>query len=139
MLSEEQSKKIVERILGLFKRDLISVILYGSYSESRETPYSDIDLLIIAERVFSDWREKRQIEVSLRREALSLGPISPRIISLREFLSAFENYNPLILNVLSSGKILYDTGDFASSKKKFEKIISKKIVKKPDGYWEVAL
>lgn len=139
MIKEGLKKKIVHKLLNLFNGKLASVILYGSYAEDREMPYSDIDLLVILDKDFSDWREKRLIEVSLRRETLSLGQVSPKIISEREFISALENYNPLILNVLSSGKALYDTGFFEKEKKHFEKIVSKKVAKTEEGYWEIAL
>lgn len=139
MIKGELKSSIVDTLLTFFNGKPASVILYGSYAEDREMPYSDIDLLIILDKDFSDWREKRRIEVSLRRETSSLGQISPKLISEREFISALENYNPLILNVLSSGKALYDTGFFEKEKKHFEKIIRKKIAKTEEGYWEVAL
>jgi predicted nucleotidyltransferase len=139
MIKEGLKEKIVCKLSNLFTGKLASVILYGSYAEDREMPYSDIDLLIILDKEFCDWREKRHIEVSLRRETSSLEQISPKSISEREFISALENYNPLILNVLSSGKALYDTGFFEKEKKRFEKIVRKKAAKTDEGYWEIAL
>lgn len=139
MIKEVLKSSIVDTLLKFFNGKLASVILYGSYAEDRDTPYSDIDLLIILDKDFSNWREKRHIEVLLRRETSSLGQISPKIISEREFISALENYNPLILNVLSKGKALYDTGFFEKEKKDFEKIIGKKVAKTEEGYWEISL
>lgn len=57
----------------------------------------------------------------------------------KEFSSAFENYDPLVLNVLSSGKILYDTGTFEKVRDQFEKVENRNIVRMSEGYWEVAL
>jgi predicted nucleotidyltransferase len=131
--------KIVEIISNIFNGKLLSVILYGSYAEDRETPYSDIDILIILDREFSNWRERRQIDVLLRRETSSIYQISPKVISERELTSSLENYNPLILNILLSGKPIYDTGIFAKAKKQFESMYGKKIVKNAENYWEIAL
>lgn len=139
MIKEELTKTIVETLLNFFNEKLNAVVLYGSYAEDRETQYSDVDLLIILDQEFSGWREKRQVEVSLRKEASSIGPLSPRVMTEREFLSAFENYDPLIFNVLSSGKILYDTGVVAKTRYQFEKIENRKIARTHEGYWEITL
>ncbi|MFQ5976402.1 MAG: nucleotidyltransferase domain-containing protein, partial [Candidatus Hydrothermarchaeales archaeon] len=61
----------------LFYRVKMSV--YGSYAENRETLYSDIDLLIIINKDLANWRERRQIEVSLRRYTSALAQISPKV------------------------------------------------------------
>lgn len=140
MIKEEIGNRIVDVLLNFFnKRALSSVVLYGSYAEDRENEYSDIDLLIIIEKDLSNWREKREIEVSLRRATASICPLSPRVMTVREFSSAFENFDPLVLNVLSSGKILYDTGTFEKVRDQFEQAENRNIVRTPEGYWEVAL
>lgn len=138
MIRPNLSNKLTEIISRLFGKELSAVILYGSYAEGRETSYSDIDILIIINKDFADWREKRKAEIALRRETLSLGQISPKIMTPNELSSAAENFNPLVLNVLSSGKILYDTGIFHQEKMRFENIYGEKINKTKEGYWEVA-
>lgn len=140
MIKDELINKIVDVLLKFFNNDtLAAVVLYGSYAEDRGTEYSDIDLLIILKKEFSNWREKRQIEVSLRKETSSMGPLSPRVMTEREFSSALENYDPLVLNILSSGKILYDTGAFERVRGQFKNVENKKVARMPEGYWEVAL
>lgn len=139
MLKNDASKKILTALQENFKEELVAVILYGSYAEDRETAYSDIDILTIVNRRFADWREKRKVEVSLRRETLPIGQISPKIMTPDELLSSVENYNPLVLNIISNGKILYDTGIFKKAKKQFKDLYGKKIIKTEDGYWEVAV
>lgn len=135
MLTEELIKQILDILLKSFDGKLASVVLYGSYAENRETPYSDIDILIIVNETFASWREKRQSEVALRKNTSSLCQVSPRIISQKELTSAVENYDPLILNVISSGKVLFDTGVFRTVREYFEKVISKKVLKAVEGYW----
>lgn len=139
MPKDDVAKKVSISFLKHFDKDLLAIVLYGSYAEDRETPYSDIDLLIIINREFVDWRKKRAVEVAMRRETLSIGQISPKIMTPKELLSAIESYNPLVLNAISSGKILYDTGIFKKAKKQFNHIYRKRIVKTKEGYWEVAV
>lgn len=139
MFKYELTEQIKSILLKAFNIKPVSVILYGSYAENRATKYSDVDLLIVVNKDFSNWREKRRIEVALRKNTSSLCQISPKIITQKELLSALENYNPLILNVVSSGKTLYDTGSFEKAKEMFKDIFGKKITKTPEGYWELAL
>ncbi len=139
MLNKGVSKKIVSAFLKLCNLNLSAIILYGSHAEDRETPYSDIDLLIIINRGFADWREKRAVEVAMRRETLSIGQISPKVMTPKELLSAIESYNPLVLNAILSGKTLYDTGILKKVKKQFKNIYRKKVIKTKEGYWEVAV
>jgi len=140
MIQAKLSKSIIDILLEFFTNGAVTaVVLYGSYAENRETRYSDIDLLIIIDKELSNWREKRRMEVSLRKETASVGPLSPRIMTGKEFTTAFKNYDPLVLNVLSSGKILYDTGTFKKVRAQFEKVENRNIAKTPEGYWEVAL
>ncbi len=139
MLNKGLRKEIVSTFKMLCNLNLEAIILYGSYAENRETPYSDIDLLIIVNRDFADWREKRAVEVIMRRETLSIGQISPKVMTSKELLSAIENFNPLLLNAMSSGKIMYDTGIFQKAKKQFKNMYRKRIFKTREGYWEVAL
>lgn len=139
MIKDELVKNILDLLLSRFAANLASVVLYGSYAENRETPYSDIDILIIVNKGFADWREKRAVEVALRRETLSIGQISPKVMTSKELLSAIVNYNPLALNAISSGKILYDTGVFKKAKKQFKNLQGGKIIKTEEGYWEIAV
>jgi predicted nucleotidyltransferase len=140
MIKAELSGRIVNVLMNFFKSgEVTSLVLYGSYAEDREKQYSDIDLLIIINTELSNWREKRRIEVSLRRDTASLCPLSPSVMTKEDFLSALESYNPLVLNVLTSGKILHDTGLFKTVREQFEKSENKNVVRMPEGYWKVAI
>lgn len=139
MLRDEITRNISSFFLKHFGENLAAVVLYGSYAEDRETAYSDIDLLIIINKDFANWREKRKMEAFLRRETLSIGQVSPKIMTPNELSSATENFNPLVLNILFSGKILYDTGIFRQRKKQFDNTYGRKITKTKKGYWEVAV
>lgn len=139
MIKDDLTKKIVSTISNRFGGQLAAVILYGSYAENRETDSSDIDTLIVLNSTFADWRERRQAEVLLRKDTSSLCALSPKIITEKELLSAIENYNPLVLNVLSLGKVLYDSGIFKIAVEQFKKILGNKVSKTKEGHWKIAL
>lgn len=137
MLSEELSKKIVSELKDMFYSDLRSVILFGSYAKGKAQTYSDIDILIILNRKFANWTERRDLEIELRKKLYrTVGQVSPKVGSIEELKAALEAYNPLILNILDSGITLYDDGAFNKLKSQFEQKISTEVQKHTD-YWEV--
>lgn len=139
MINKSLIDDTLSLITGFFGKKLFSVVLFGSYAEGKEGEYSDIDMLIITDEIYRDWREKRRKEVLLRKEASATVPVSPKIMTEKELNSAINNCNPFILNVMVSGRALYDSGVFAAAKERFGHIEGKKAARTPEGYWEVAL
>jgi predicted nucleotidyltransferase len=139
MLIKKLSEKIVSELKDLYQSDIHSVILFGSYAKGKAQTYSDIDILIILNRKFTNWTERRDLEIELRKKFYrTIGQVSPKVGSIEELKTALEAYNPLILNILDSGVILYDDGTFNKLKKQFEQKISTKVQKRTD-YWEVVV
>jgi predicted nucleotidyltransferase len=137
MVTKKLSEKIVSELKDIFQSDLHSVILFGSYAKGTAQEYSDIDILIILNRKFANWMERRDLEIELRKRLYrTVGQVSPKVGSIEELKAALEAYNPLILNILDSGVILYDDSTFNKLKRQFEQKISTKVQKHTD-YWEV--
>ena len=137
MLSEKISKKIVSELKDKFHNDLCSVILFGSYAKGKGQEYSDIDILIILNRSFADWMERRDLEIELRKKLYhTIGQVSPKTASIEELETSLENLNPLILNIIQSGIALYDDGTYDKLKEHFKQIVPGKVVYHAD-YWEV--
>ncbi|MDD5472858.1 MAG: nucleotidyltransferase domain-containing protein [Candidatus Methanoperedens sp.] len=137
MLSSELSEKIVSELKSIFQNEIRSIILFGSYAKGTAQTYSDIDLLIILNRKFANWMERRDLEIELRKKLYrTVGQVSPKVGSVEELKAALEAYNPLILNILDSGITLYDDGAFNKLKRQFEQKISTEVRKHTD-YWEV--
>lgn len=137
MSSEKISKKIVSELKDRFQSDLRSIILFGSYAKGTAQTYSDIDILIILNRKFANWTERRDLEIELRKKLYrTVGQVSPKVGSIEELKAALDAYNPLILNILDSGITLYDDGTFNKLKKQFEQKILTEVQKHAD-YWEV--
>jgi len=137
MVTKKLSEKIVSELKDIFQSDLHSVILFGSYAKGTAQEYSDIDILIILNRKFANWTERRDLEIELRKKLYrTVGQVSPKVGSVEELKAALDAYNPLILNILDSGIALYDDGAFNKLKKQFEQKISTEVQKHTD-YWEV--
>ncbi|MCZ7381223.1 MAG: nucleotidyltransferase domain-containing protein [Candidatus Methanoperedens sp.] len=137
MVTKKLSEKIVSELKDIFQSDLHSVILFGSYAKGTAQTYSDIDILIILNRKFANWTERRDLEIELRKKLYrTVGQVSPKVGSIEELRAALEAYNPLILNILDSSITLYDDGAFNKLKRQFEQKISTEVHKHTD-YWEV--
>lgn len=120
--------------------DLVAVVLYGSYAVGRAGEYSDIDLLIVVERRFQNWRERRQLEVELRKTFYrSVGQVSPVVLSVDDLPWALEGYYPLILDTLETGVVLFDKGGFADLQAQFSELKQGGLHHFVDGYWHVPL
>jgi len=140
MLSEEVEKGIKKELSSFFGNSLASIILYGSYAQGKETQYSDIDVLIIVKRDFRDWRERREVETDLRRALYSrIGCVSPKVAAIDELDKALTFYNPLLLNILNHGVVLFDDGTFARLKNRFRALLTTGIIKKEAEHWSIAI
>jgi predicted nucleotidyltransferase len=139
MLSEELVEKIKEELTAFFGAELASVVLYGSYAGGRESKYSDIDILVVVQRQFGDWRARRECEIRLRKRLYrTVGQVSPRIISTDILFTTLRNFNPLLLNILKHGIPLLDDGTFAKLKMEFQRMLDSKIIEPKEDYWMVA-
>jgi predicted nucleotidyltransferase len=137
MLIENISKKLISQLKDRFQSDLRSVILFGSCAKGTAQRYSDIDILIILNRKFANWKERRDLEIELRKRLYrTVGQVSPKVGSVEELEAALKAHNPLILNILYSGIALYDDGAFAKLKEQFKQIVSTKVQMRADC-WEV--
>jgi len=140
MLSEELVEKIKEELTAFFGTELASIVLYGSYAVGKEMQYSDIDLLIIVKRDFSDWRERREVETELRMKFYSsVGCVSPKVAAINELDKALTFYNPLLLNILDHGVVLFDDGTFFRLKKQFHALLNIGTIKKEAEHWSIAI
>lgn len=130
-------EKLVLELKTIFQKDLRSVILFGSFAKGTDQIYSDIDILIILNKKFTDWTERRDLEIELRKKLYrTVGQVSPKTGSVEELEDALDALNPLILNILNNGIILYDDGTFEKLKDQFKQIVPARAVMH-EGYWEV--
>jgi predicted nucleotidyltransferase len=95
-----QLKKNLKEVLG---NRIQKVILFGSWIKNEENEYSDLDVLIVTDKIFS-WKEKNIIrdicfDISVDYEIL----VDSKIISQEEIDTKFWGKHPLITDALKSG------------------------------------
>jgi len=114
-INEDAQLKLV--IDALKKRyDLIAVILFGSRARKDHKPWSDYDLLIIAD--FESPYLERIGEVLEVLKDIRL-PIEPHPYTLEEAINMLKRGNPTIYDALDEGIVLYETDKLQQLKKLF--------------------
>ncbi|OYT48228.1 MAG: hypothetical protein B6U85_03160 [Desulfurococcales archaeon ex4484_42] len=96
-----------------------AVILFGSRARGDWMPWSDYDLLIIA-----DFKEKYLDRISKVLDILKNIhlPIEPHPYTISEALEMLRRGNPIIVDALEEGRILYSTAEFEILTKEYEKL-----------------
>ena len=95
-------REAVDRLRSRYR--LHAVILFGSRARGDWGPWSDYDLLIVAE--FEAPYLERIGEVMEVLEGL--GPIEPHPYTLEEALSMLERGSPTIVDALEEGVVLFE-------------------------------
>lgn len=95
-----QLKKNLEAVLG---NRIQKVILFGSHLRNEETEYSDLDVLIVTDKILT-WQEKNVVrdvcsDISVDYEIL----VDSKIISQEEIDNEFWGKHPLITDALKAG------------------------------------
>ncbi|MDI6885919.1 MAG: nucleotidyltransferase domain-containing protein [archaeon] len=150
MATSEKYMNYVNLIVGSLKRtlkkNLISVVLFGSVAREEAVEGSDIDILLIL-KTFENFKSRfdvfNEIEKEMRTskeyrdlEENKLGTlISPVPLTSDEI----KKNPPILLDVVTDGIILYDTDNFMKTiltnlKKRLEEIGARKIIL-GDGKW----
>jgi predicted nucleotidyltransferase len=85
-------QKNIEELLKSIKTPFFSLIITGSYAEGRQTPKSDLDVVVIVDRS----HDKRKVEASLWEGELMIPEVHLYVFTDEEFLSMLlskeENY-----------------------------------------------
>ena len=139
---------IISSIIGYFRERLISIVLFGSLARGTTKNYSDIDLLVVAERIPSSYSKRVKILSSIL-EGVSeiryrlwmeekLYPLVDIILLTKE--EARINH-PFYLDMVDDAIIIYDRDSFMRHRidkirDKLTELGSQK-VQLPDGryYW----
>ncbi|WP_440060020.1 nucleotidyltransferase domain-containing protein [Thermogladius sp. 4427co] len=121
MLGESSAGNLGEAVRILIDRfKPIAIILFGSRARGDYKPWSDYDILIIA--YFTKPYLERLGEVLEALKDIPL-PIEPHPYTLEEALNMLEKGNPIIVDALSEGRILYSTQELNKLLDKFSEMV----------------
>jgi predicted nucleotidyltransferase len=85
----------------IINKNILSIILFGSYARGEETKNSDIDLLIITDKkVDTKKMEDKLKEINLK--------ISSLIFTKEEFKKKIYEFNHQLLEIFYWGKVLFE-------------------------------
>lgn len=118
---------LASRIVDRLGED-VSVIVYGSVARGEEADWSDLDLLIISNKLRGNPLERLRWLGPLNQEHLPLEVIA---YTRKEFLHLLDALSPTVLDASSEGLALYDDGFFAGARKDFEDFArSKRLIRR---------
>ncbi len=109
---------LVSAFLEVFRNELVSLVLYGSYARCEPRPDSDINVLVVLEKlpedrvqlhVLLDRVEEKLQEMYDRLRELGYTPALSPVVLDRESAARFR---PLYIDLVFDAVILYDKGDF---------------------------
>lgn len=111
----EKLERFLERILEKRGKELEFVVLFGSMAREDWARGSDYDILI----GLHGEDGKRLIDRMVEFDTLVEGNIEVFPYSRSEWKRMFEQFHPLLLEVLENGVVLWDCGGFAQLQKVF--------------------
>ncbi len=134
--------RVTKDIKAIFEKNLVSIVLFGSYAIGKQEKVSDIDILVIADNLPFRKKERLSLILMITRKYLSQGKTISMILHTRdEIINGFEYYNPLLLSISENYKLLYDREKFFLTLMKNikDKIASNEIEKFADFSWKIAI
>lgn len=117
--------KAVSSKLGKF-----TGILYGSMARGDYNIWSDIDFLVISDKLPENPLKRLEFLYSLTDT-----PIEVKGYTRNEFLKMIDKRNPLALDALVEGKVIMDDGFWEIAKNKFEETKKRYELIKEDKRW----
>ncbi|RLE83846.1 MAG: nucleotidyltransferase domain-containing protein, partial [Thermoprotei archaeon] len=98
---------VIKKLKSRFR--IYAIILFGSRARGDWMPWSDYDLLIIADFELDYLDRIGEILEVLADVKL---PIEPHPYTLEEVIKMLNRANPLIIDALEEGKLLFSTKEF---------------------------
>lgn len=101
---DETLQMFINSSKKVFGNNLKAIVLFGSRASGMARKYSDYDLLIIAEKLPSDWRKRDNIVLELDRHGIS----DILLYNEKEMEDAINSVNPIMMNIFDQPiKILH--------------------------------
>ena len=81
-------KEIAKELLG----EEVKVIIFGSVVKKTWTPTSDIDILIISDKLSENWEENRWLRTEIKRRISPSSPFQIHLATPEEFNRWWKNF-----------------------------------------------
>lgn len=126
-----KTQEILDYVVYHFKqqfgKDIISVILFGSYARGTATARSDIDLIVVLPKFSSLFGRGELIKDVRKKTLLKFGKVlDVQLFTPEEVVDNFESFSPIFSTLVLGYQILYDQKDFFRSLfKEFVSILGK--------------
>jgi predicted nucleotidyltransferase len=122
--------KVISSKLGKF-----TGVLYGSMARGDNNIWSDIDFLVISDKLPENPLKRLEFLYSLTET-----PIEVKGYTRNEFLKMIEKRNPTALDSLVEGKIIADDGFWEIAMNKFEEVKKRyELVKEPKRWVSMSM
>lgn len=122
--------KVVSSKLGKF-----TGVLYGSMARGDYNVWSDIDFLVISDKLPENPLKRLEFLYSLTDT-----PIEVKGYTRNEFIKMIEKRNPMALDSLVEGKIIIDDGFWKIARIKFEDVKERyELVKEPKRWVSMSM
>lgn len=140
-------KKVLELSKVYYQNRLVSFVIFGSVARDSFRPDSDIDILIVAEKLpkgrvkrVEEFEKNIERKLEFELKALYKKGIYPYFSPIFKTKEEVLRGSWLFLDMVFDAKILYDKDDFFknflfSLKEKLKKIGAKRIFKGNAWYW----
>jgi len=122
----KSSEDFKNKVLGMFRDYIKSIIVFGSFLQGKGTGKSDVDIYIIFDDTKMPLKKFEEIREKIDKDIFSIASsIDPRlhpqpILALTEFIKGIRYTHPLFFNIIRSGYAIYDTGFFIPMRKLLE-------------------
>jgi len=126
----KEYSKIISSHLGNF-----TGVLYGSMARGDNNLWSDIDFLVISDKLPQNLRKRLEFLYSLTEMSIEV-----KGYTRTEFLNMIEKRNPIALDSLYEGKIIADDGFWEIAMNKFEEVKKRyELVKEPKRWVSMSM
>ncbi len=135
---KEGYRELIEEYVGKLKRleNVLGILLFGSVARGSCAPFalkaSDIDLLIVADKLPPNLLDRKAMSLQLRGTPL----IQDIWVTPEELLDLIDGRAGFIMDALTEGYILYDeAGILRESKRYLKELMEKKKIVRWKGGW----
>ena len=133
--NEDETLQIfINNSKNVFGNNLKAIVLFGSRAGGMARKHSDYDLLIVAEKLPSDWRKRDNLVMELDQHGIS----DILLYTEKEMEDAINSVNPIMMNIFDHPiKTLHGKSCIDRLSNLYSKNISGNILKIGRNTWKI--